>query len=132
MRGHEAPAYMKRTKESPLEPERLELERQLEALRRDIWHLKLEHDILKKANELIKKRPGHRPTAPDQPGEDAAGDALRHAYTLPELLEELGLERSSYFYHRTRHQVADKYVEVRRTIAATSSSGITAVMATAG
>lgn len=44
-------------------------------------------------------------------------DALRHAYSLPELLEELGLARNSYFHHRARHQVADKYVEVRRTIA---------------
>jgi putative transposase len=44
-------------------------------------------------------------------------DALRHAYTLPELLEELDLARSSYFYHRARLDAADKYVEVRRTIA---------------
>jgi hypothetical protein len=35
-------------------------------------------------------------------------------YTLTELLQEVGLPRSSYFYHRARLEVADKYVEVRR------------------
>ncbi len=43
-------------------------------------------------------------------------DALRETYALPELLAELGLARSSYFYHRARFQVADKYVGVRRII----------------
>jgi putative transposase len=36
---------------------------------------------------------------------------------LPELLEALGLARSSYFYHRARLQVAEKYIEVRRAMA---------------
>src|SRR5690606_8480844 len=44
-------------------------------------------------------------------------DALRTAYPLNELLRELGLPRSSYFYHRTRMQVSDKYAEVRRAMA---------------
>ncbi|SCY91540.1 hypothetical protein SAMN03159288_05199 [Rhizobium sp. NFACC06-2] len=46
---------MKRRKANPKVPEREELERQLEALRRDVRQLQLEHDLLKKANELIKK-----------------------------------------------------------------------------
>lgn len=115
--GHEAPASMKRTKESPPEPERAELERQLEALRREIRHLKLEHDILKKANELIKKDLGIDRQLLTNREKTLLVDALRHAYTLPELLEALDLARSSYFYHRARLDVADKYVEVRRTIA---------------
>jgi transposase InsO family protein len=36
---------------------------------------------------------------------------------LPELFAELDLARSSYFYHRARLRVADKYGVVRRTIA---------------
>jgi transposase InsO family protein len=36
---------------------------------------------------------------------------------LPELFAELDLARSSYFYHRARLRVADKYGGVRRTIA---------------
>ena len=35
----------------------------------------------------------------------------------PHLLTALGLARSSYFYHRARLQVADKYARVRRAIA---------------
>lgn len=33
-----------------------------------------------------------------------------------ELLDEVGLARSSYFYHRARLDAADKYAEVRRTL----------------
>ncbi|MDR7009879.1 transposase-like protein [Paraburkholderia strydomiana] len=53
--GREAPASMKRDKRTPAETDRDELERQVEGLRRDIRNLQLEHDLLKKANELIKK-----------------------------------------------------------------------------
>jgi hypothetical protein len=43
-------------------------------------------------------------------------DALRQTYTLTDLLTEVGLTRSSYFYHRARLEVADKHAEVRRTM----------------
>ena len=69
----EVPASMKRHADLPSEPQRAELERQLESLRRDVRNLQLEHDLLKKANELLKKRPGRRPATPDEPGEDLAG-----------------------------------------------------------
>ena len=49
---------MKHPNDAPPEPERAELERQLESLRRDIRHLQLEHDLLKKANEILKKDVG--------------------------------------------------------------------------
>lgn len=35
---------------------------------------------------------------------------------MPELLEALGLARSSYFYHRLRQRAADKYAGVRSTV----------------
>ncbi len=44
-------------------------------------------------------------------------DALRSTYGLTELLHEAVLPRSSYFYHRARLDVADKYVDVRRVMA---------------
>ena len=53
--GSEAPAIMKRKNNSQPVPEREELERQLETLQHDIQKLQLEHDLLKKATELIKK-----------------------------------------------------------------------------
>jgi len=46
---------MKRQRKPAPEHERSELEQQVESLRRDIRQLQLEHNILKKANELIKK-----------------------------------------------------------------------------
>ena len=43
-------------------------------------------------------------------------DALREQHGLPELLTQLGLARSSYFYHRARTAVGDKYLQVRQFI----------------
>ena len=53
--GHESTAPMKRHQDAPASPDRVELERQVEALQRDIRRLQLEKDLLKKANELLKK-----------------------------------------------------------------------------
>lgn len=53
--GREAPASMKRDKRSTSEADREDLERQVKVLRRDIRDLQLEHDLLTKANELLKK-----------------------------------------------------------------------------
>ncbi len=49
---------MKRHRDLPPDPEREELERQLEALRHDVRRLQLEQDLLKKANEILKKDTG--------------------------------------------------------------------------
>jgi transposase-like protein len=60
--GREVPASMLKRKKKPApDHERAELEQQVESLRRDIRQLQLEHDILKKANELIKKGMGVDP-----------------------------------------------------------------------
>ena len=53
--GHDAPASMKRQQDAPASPDRVELEQQLETRQRDIRRLQLEKDLLKKANELLKK-----------------------------------------------------------------------------
>jgi putative transposase len=41
-------------------------------------------------------------------------DALKNTYRLPDLLVQFGIARSSYFYHRTRVKLEDKYVTIRR------------------
>ncbi|MBC7482209.1 MAG: hypothetical protein H7337_10025 [Rhizobacter sp.] len=56
--GHDAPASMKHQQDAPASPDRAELEQQFETLRRDIRRLQLEKDLLKKANELLKKEVG--------------------------------------------------------------------------
>jgi putative transposase len=112
--GHDASTSMKRKQDSPPSPERAELEHQIEALRQDIRRLRLEHDLLKKANELLKKDLGIDRRLLTNREKTQLVDALRPTYALPELLRELGLPRSSYFYNRARLDAADKYVEVRR------------------
>lgn len=115
--GPEASAPMKSRQKTPSSPEREELERQLESLRLDVRRLQLEHELLMKANELIKKDTGIDRQVLTNREKTLLADALRQTYSLSELLEALGLARSSYFYHRARMQVKDKYTEVRRAIA---------------
>ena len=114
--GREAPAPMKREKHPPAAADREELERQVETLQRDIRNLQLEHDLLKKANDLLKKDLGVDLQLLSNRENTMLVDALKGEYGLTELLSRLGLARSSYFYHRSRMRVADKYAEVRCTI----------------
>lgn len=114
--GPEAPASMKHSHSSPPAPELAELERQLESLQRDIQHLQLERDLLKKANEIVKKDIGVDLRLLTNREKTLLVDALKELYTLPELLAQLDLARSSYFYHRARVKVADKYFALRQTI----------------
>lgn len=107
---------MKRQQDTP-SSERAELEQQVEALRRNIRRLQLEQDLLKKANELLKKDLGINRRSLTNREKTQLVDALRTTYALPELLHDVGLPRSSYFYHRARLDVADKYLEVRRAMA---------------
>jgi len=112
--GPEPPAIMKSNNKSPKERE--ELERQLESLRCDIRQLQLERDLLEKANELLKKGLGVDLHLLSNREKTLLVDALTDLYRLPELLAQLRLARSSYFYHRARVNVADKYLEIRRSI----------------
>ncbi len=111
--GREAPASMKRKKPSPAAAGREELERQVETLRRDVRNLQLEHDLLKKANELLKKDLGVDLQLLSNREKTMLVDALKEEYGLTELLNRLGLARSSYFYHRSPMRVADKYAQAR-------------------
>ncbi|SAL49653.1 integrase catalytic region [Caballeronia cordobensis] len=115
--GQEAVSIMTLRNDAPQTSEQTTLEQQVESLRRDIRKLQIEHDILKKANEILKKGLGVDPQLLTNREKTELVDALKQAYTLPELLAELGLARSSYFYHRARIQTADKYAGVRLAIA---------------
>lgn len=116
--GREAPASMKHTDRSPQAQEREELERQVEILRHEVRQLRLEQDLLNKANELLKKGLGVDLQLLSNREKTLLIDALREHYGLPELLAQLGLARSSYFYHRARAAIGDKYVKVRQSITA--------------
>ncbi|AYM95790.1 IS3 family transposase [Acidovorax sp. 1608163] len=114
--GREAPASMKQTNQSPHAQERDELERQVEALRREVRQLRLEQDLLNKANELLKKGLGVDLQLLSNREKTLLIDALKEHYGLPKLLGQLGLARSSYFYHRARAAVGDRYLCARRAI----------------
>ena len=107
---------MKHTDRSPQAQEREELERQVEILRHEVRQLRLEQDLLNKANELLKKGLGVDLQLLSNREKTLLIDALREHYGLPELLAQLGLARSSYFYHRARAAIGDKYVRVRQSI----------------
>ena len=114
--GPEAPAIMKHQNDPQPSPDRAELEKSIESLKRDIHKLQLEHDLLKKASELLKKDPGINLGLLTNRDKTLIIDALKKTYAVPELLAELGLARSSYFYHRTRLLGPDKYANARLAI----------------
>ena len=113
---HDTSAPMERQKDQLEGSERAELEQQLEALRQDIRQLQIEQDLLKKANELLRKDLGIDQHLLTNREKTQLVDALRPACPLSELLRGVGLPRTSYFYDRARLAVADKYAEVRRSM----------------
>ncbi len=115
--GREAPPSMKRQNDSNPVPEPEELQQQVESLQRNIRRLQLEHDLLKKANELLKKGLGvDLQILLSNREKTLLVDALKQSYALSELLVELDLARSSYFYHRAQLRIADKYADARLAI----------------
>ena len=114
--GREAPASMTHHNHPPSAPDLTELERQAESLRHDNRKLKLENDLLKKANELLKKGLGVDLQLLSNREKTLLIDALKHTYTLAELLAELDIARSSYFYHCARLRMPDKYADVRQVL----------------
>ncbi|HAM5055734.1 TPA: IS3 family transposase, partial [Escherichia coli] len=111
-----APASMKHSpKRSPV-LDAAALRCQVESLRQDVRRLKIERELLKQAHEILKNGADidlHRLANKDKA---VLVEALHGQYELPELLCHVGLARSSYFYHRARLKLADKYLDVRRSI----------------
>jgi len=113
----EALASMKPKPDPSPSSERNELERELEHLQQDVKRLKLEQDILRKANELLKKELGIDQQLLTNREKTQLVDALRSTHALADLLAEIKLPRSSYFYHRGRLELGDKYAAVRGVMA---------------
>jgi transposase InsO family protein/transposase-like protein len=114
--GREAPASMKRQSKPPVDPGKAQVEQQLEALKGELRRLQLEHDLLKKANEILKKDLGVNLQLLTNREKTMLVDALRPAHAVKELLAALCLARSSYFYHRGQIRLGDRHVDARRTI----------------
>lgn len=98
------------------EDERAVLLERIAQLEERVHRLQREHDILRQANDLIKKDQGINSLALTNREKTQVVDALKEKYLLCELLGTLGLARSSYFYHRVRLRVGDKYDDTRSVI----------------
>ena len=109
----DALAFMKPPQDPSPAPERDALEHELERLQRDVKRLQLEQDILKQANELLKKELGIDQQLLTNREKTQLVDALRSTHALADLLAQVKLPRSSYFYHRGRLELGDKYAAVR-------------------
>ncbi|ARV18585.1 hypothetical protein AEP_01641 [Curvibacter sp. AEP1-3] len=72
---------------------------------------------MNKANELLKKGLGVTPHFLSNREKTLLVDAMKDTYTLAELLAELDLARSTYFYHCARLKESDKYADARIAIA---------------
>lgn len=86
----------------------------IDDLEQKLHVLQLEHDILKKANELIKKTSGVNPTHLSNREKTMLIDALATRYKRRELLRALELPRSSYFYHKSVLNRPNKYTDANK------------------
>jgi len=112
-----AKASLKKSRNKPASGEADALRAEVKALEKRVHELQLEHDILVKASEILKKDHGVNPQTLSNREKTRLVDALQDTYRLPELLAALDLPRSSYYYQREALRRPDKYVEARQAIA---------------
>lgn len=115
--GDEAYRSMRKRNVIAPEDDRTVLLERIAQLEQQVHRLQLEHDILTRANDLIKKDQGISALTLTNREKTQVVDALKDTYPLSELLGFLGLARSSYFYHKARLRVRDKYADVRHIMA---------------
>lgn len=96
--------------------EKEELNQEIIQLKKEIYRLQLEKDILEKAAQIIKKEMGINLEELTNKEKVIIIDALKDRYLLKELLLELKMAKSSYFYHERFLEENDKYNELRTQI----------------
>jgi transposase InsO family protein/transposase-like protein len=82
-------------------------------LRRQIYRLQLEKDILEGTVEIVKKDPGADPKSLTNKEKAILIGALRTIYPLNDLLVCLKIAKSSYFYQVGAMSAPDKYADLR-------------------
>lgn len=90
-----------------------ELKDEVDTLKRQVYQLRMEKDILEKSAELIKKDIGINPKDLSNKKKARVIDALSETYPLKDLLKSLNVAKSSYFYHRSQLKQSDKYSGLR-------------------
>jgi len=100
-------------KERQLPDDREALLAELASLKKQIHWLQLEKDILEATAEILKKDPGvDRKKLTNKEKTQLVG-TLKNKHSLQELLESVGIARSSYFYQRKIATLPDKYETLR-------------------
>lgn len=90
---------------------------EIESLRKQMYELQLEVDILKETINVLKKDPGVDWKSLKNREKVAVIDAMKEKYPLPALLRKMKLSRSSYYYQIKALATEDKYKYLRHEVA---------------
>ena len=90
--------------------------KEVEELQKQVHQLQLEKALLEGAAELLKKEKGVNLLCLSNQEKTILIDALRNQFTLKELLQQLQLPKSSYFYQKQALEKPDKYYKERQLI----------------
>ena len=89
------------------------LHNEAEDLKRTVYRLQLEKDVLEKAAEILKKDEGVSLEKLTNREKAVVIGALRSKYKLHELLEVFHMAKSSYCYQQSVLNAPDKYADLR-------------------
>jgi len=93
-----------------------DLNTEAENLRKQVYRLQLEKDVLEKAAEVIKKDQGITLNTLTNREKAIVIDTLRDKYLLKELLSVFHMAKSSYCYQEKAINSPDKYEEIRELV----------------
>ena len=118
--NHKKPRQVKSNKNRSLsakeESDKEILLEEIESLKKEVYRLRLERDILEKAAEVIKKDKGIDIKELTNREKAIIINALRLKYPLKECLLILNMAKSSYCYQASAMQKPDKHQEIRAKI----------------
>lgn len=108
-----APSPQEANDIAQLQKEKLALEAEVKALKKEHYLLQLENDALKAAAQLLKKARGINLKKISNREKAMVIDALRDRYPLKDLLAMFAMAKSSYCYQEAAINAPDKYRELR-------------------
>ena len=97
-------------------PPAAESDPDLAQLQAQIRDMQMEIDILRETINVLRKDPGIDQTALKNREKAVIIDALKNKYPLPDLLKQLELSKSSYYYQESVKRKPDKYADIRNRI----------------
>lgn len=89
---------------------------EVELLKKRIKRLELENDVLRVSMEILKKGPGVDRKRLTNKEKTLLIDALRKKHLIKDLIDYMGIKRSTFFYHHKRKSAEDKYSAVKERI----------------